>query len=244
MRRLRLTIRVLLFYLRALRHRVRQAPRDGQLHRFYRQFLASGDLCFDVGASTGDRTRVFARLGCHTVAVEPQPECAELIRRAGTAAAVVEAAVGSEEGIVGLTLAEPPVLATVSPDWIADTKERFRVQWGATIQVRMTTLDELIREYGEPAFCKIDVEGSELAVLNGLGRPLRGLSFEFVRERLAVTRACVERLQALGFTVFDYTVGESLELSGAWVSGERVLEALADLPGGAWGDVYASSLHH
>ena len=43
----------------------------------------------------------------------------------------------------------------------------------------MTTLDTLVAEYGEPAFCKIDVEGFEVEALKGLSRPLRALSFEY-----------------------------------------------------------------
>jgi len=42
---------------------------------FYRVFVAAGDLCFDVGANLGNRTRCFRQLGCTVVAVEPQGEC-------------------------------------------------------------------------------------------------------------------------------------------------------------------------
>ncbi|MCK4784435.1 MAG: FkbM family methyltransferase [Desulfobacteraceae bacterium] len=34
----------------------------------------------------------------------------------------------------------------------------------------------------EPAFCKIDVEGDEFDVLQGLSRPIKAISFEFVSE--------------------------------------------------------------
>jgi FkbM family methyltransferase len=43
----------------------------------------------------------------------------------------------------------------------------------------MTTLDELIGKHGVPVFIKIDVEGFEEAVLQGLSQPVRALSFEF-----------------------------------------------------------------
>ena len=44
-----------------------------------------------------------------------------------------------------------------------------RVRWDAAVDVPVTTLDRLIDRFGEPAYCKIDVEGSEAAVLAGSG---------------------------------------------------------------------------
>ena len=40
-----------------------------------------------------------------------------------------------------------------------------RVRWDRSVEVEVTTLDELIAEHGVPAFCKIDVEGFEADVL-------------------------------------------------------------------------------
>ena len=36
---------------------------------FYRQFVTEGDLCFDVGANVGRRTRTFLKLKAKVVAV-------------------------------------------------------------------------------------------------------------------------------------------------------------------------------
>ena len=35
------------------------------------------------------------------------------------------------------------------------------------------------KEFGKPAFCKIDVEGYEYKVIKGLSEPLNTVSFEF-----------------------------------------------------------------
>ncbi|MEZ4639278.1 MAG: FkbM family methyltransferase [Caldilineaceae bacterium] len=42
------------------------------------------------------------------------------------------------------------------------------VTWDEAIDVPVITLDSLIAQHGVPVFCKIDVEGFEHAVLQGL----------------------------------------------------------------------------
>jgi hypothetical protein len=53
-----------------------ERARDG-----YAQFVRAGDLCFDIGANIGSRSRVFRALGAHVVAVEPQPASLKTLRR-------------------------------------------------------------------------------------------------------------------------------------------------------------------
>lgn len=62
------------------------------------------------------------------------------------------------------------------PDYRYDKKEK----------VQVVTLDDLIKEYGLPKYCKIDVEGFEWKVLKGLTRPIPYVSIEAGRteERL------------------------------------------------------------
>ncbi len=62
----------------------------------------------------------------------------------------------------------------------------------------MTTLDDLIRKYGVPDFCKIDTEGYESEIIAGLTQPLKAASIEYHREFLESARRCVERLNSLG----------------------------------------------
>jgi hypothetical protein len=54
------------------------------------------------------------------------------------------------------------------------------VRWDRTVDIRVSTFDDLIGKYGEPAFCKIDVEGYEAEVVRGLSKPLRTLSFGYL----------------------------------------------------------------
>ena len=49
--------------------------------RLYRQFMAKGDLVFDLGANLGRKTKAFLALGANVVAVEPNPDCEDIIHR-------------------------------------------------------------------------------------------------------------------------------------------------------------------
>ena len=46
--------------------------RRGRMSRFYQQFIAEGDLCFDLGAHVGNRVRVWRRLGARVICSAPQ----------------------------------------------------------------------------------------------------------------------------------------------------------------------------
>jgi hypothetical protein len=103
-------------------------------------------------------------------------------------------------------------------------------------------LDAVVERFGEPAFCKIDVEGYEREVLAGLTRPIRAVSIEFTPEYLDATQECVARLLSLGPYEFNYSLNESLELAQKqWMSGDELavaLDAVRDDPR-VFGDVYA-----
>jgi FkbM family methyltransferase len=157
------------------------------MQQFYAQFIRPGDLCFDVGAHVGNRILVWSRLGARIVAVEPQPVCLDLLRRwYGNRPQVhlVGEAVGATPGRQTLRIsAANPTVTTLSSEWIASVQKSdgfARVQWEESATVEVTTLDTLITRFGQPAFCKIDIEGYEAAALAGLSQPLAALSFEFI----------------------------------------------------------------
>lgn len=222
--------------------------RQRRLRRLYATLAGPGDVAFDVGAHAGNRTRALAALGCRVVAVEPQPDFARLLRLffgRHPRVSVVEAAVGDHTGTATLSVSDrTPTMTTLATAWRAD-RERdpvfSGVRWNRSIDVELVTLDALISRFGPPAFVKIDVEGAEPAVLAGLARPVPALSFEYLPGTLDCTRACIDRLQALGSYRFNWSVGESYTLaSDAWTDGGTLLDALADGPARhRSGDVYA-----
>ena len=119
------------------------------------------------------------------------------------------------------------------------------MQWDETVAVTVTTLDDLIDRYGEPAFCKIDVEGYELDVLRGLSRPIRALSFEYVVAAKEAALDCIRYLRQLGVYEYNWSPGESQEMQEAsWLGAEQMSAHLQGLPGDEGsGDVYARLVH-
>lgn len=222
--------------------------RARRLARLYAPFVARDALCFDVGAHAGNRVRCWRRLGARVVAVEPQPDFVRILERlfgGDPAVSIVPAAVGRAEGSAALLVSErTPTVTTLSRDWIEQvraTPSFHGVAWQQGPAVPVTTLDALIARFGVPAFVKVDVEGLELAVLEGLSHPVRALSFEYLPAARAIALGCIERLGALGRYRFNWSVGETHRLAEpAWLDTRAMRERLIALPDGARsGDVYA-----
>lgn len=219
-----------------------------RLRRFYAEFVQPGDLCFDIGANVGDRSYCWTQLGARVVALEPQPRFAAMCRRVlrGRPVTVLEAAVGAAPGVLELMISRRhPTLSTMSSSFraaVQDAASFQAVTWDEAISVEVLTLDQLIARHGEPAFVKIDVEGFEAEVLQGLSRPLRALSFEYLVATMPVARACVARLAALGRYRYRLSPGESQRFETAeWLPAEALLarlDQLAEAEAGS-GDIYA-----
>jgi FkbM family methyltransferase len=222
--------------------------RDLAMDRLHGKFLRPGNLAFDIGSHVGDRIASFLRLGCRVVALEPQPNCAAAIRaihRTAHGLVLVEAACGEKPGELDLHVnSANPTVSTAASDFIqaAAGAGGWEGQvWDRIISVPVTTLDRLISEHGEPSFIKVDVEGFEESVLNGLSKPVAALSFEFTTIQRDVATACLGRLSALGYRRFNVALGESQHMTfGEPVSADAMRRHIDALPHSAnSGDVYA-----
>ncbi len=224
--------------------------RRRRLTAFYRQFLQPGDLAFDVGAHVGNRVGVFRRIGARVVAVEPQPDLVAVLRTLyGRDPAVVlePCGVAARAGTGTLRLStRTPTVSSFAESWIRQVSAdaRFgRVHWDAEATVPLVTLDALVARHGEPAFCKIDVEGFELEALDGLSRPLAALSFEYIPVVAERAVSCVQRSLELGDYRFRRSRVETHRWSDPrWMDGPTMIERLRELSAAGddrSGDVYA-----
>ena len=215
---------------------------------FYRQFVAPGDLCFDIGAHAGNHLQAWLALGARVVAVEPNPRFNRLLQRLygrREDVVLVPDAVGAQPGESTLQISSvTPTVSSLSEDWIRAVgrdKSFAGVTWDRRVPVNVVTLDELIARHGAPEFCKIDVEGFELDVLRGLSQALPRLSFEYLPAARDRALACIDRLEQLGRYAFNASPGETLDFAFApWTDAAGLRSWLSELPADARsGDVYA-----
>lgn len=212
---------------------------------FYSQFISKGDLVFDVGANVGDKTEIFVQLGATVVAVEPQESCWRVLKHRfkNKDVYVMNKALDKSVGNKRIFIDRSPTISSMSPEWIESVRNsgRFaRHRWSYKLKVETTTLDALIKQFGNPAFCKIDVEGFEFEVLQGLSQPIRAMSFEFIPEYLEPVLGCIDYLSKLGNVEFNFSLGDSMDFAmSCWSNVEKIVNVLQSLSADSQGDVYA-----
>ena len=226
----------------------RDPDRTSRMDALNAQFVRPRSLAFDIGAHVGDRTASFLRLGARVVAAEPQPRifrALRLIHGRNPNAMLLPCALGAAKARLDMHLnTRNPTVSTLSPGLVAAARSAQGWQgevWDAVTPVEVTTLDALIAAHGQPDFVKIDVEGHELAVLQGLSLPLPALSLEFTTIQRDVALACIERLATLGRYTFNLSLGEEHRLAyDQWVDARALRDAIRAMPIEAnSGDVFA-----
>jgi FkbM family methyltransferase len=214
---------------------------------FYSQLIGKEDLCFDVGANSGNRTEIFLSLGAKVVSIEPQDSCMEELKKRylnNKNVFLVQKALGEKAGVALMQINSSSTLSSISEEWISKVNESGRFvdsSWQGEQEVEITTLEAVIKEYGLPVFCKIDVEGFEEKVLSGLNTPIKFISFEFAYENIESSIRCLRRLSGIGNYRFNYSTGEDMVYDlKEWISFDEMVNILESFDNlNAWGDLYA-----
>jgi FkbM family methyltransferase len=233
------------------RGRVEEYVHHKKTLSFYSHFIRKGDLCFDVGANIGDKTKIFLELGAKVIVIEPEERslrCLGERYRDNKKVVIVPKALGEKEGEAEMMISEAHNLSSLSKDWVDSVVASGRFsdkKWPKKRAVSMTTLDKVIGEFGMPVFCKIDAEGYEYEVFKGLSYPIKFISFEFTPERMEESKKCINYLSGLGSVSFNYSFEDSMGFAlSNWVGPKEMCGFLLSQPVKSdfsfiWGDVYA-----
>ncbi|MGA8763825.1 MAG: FkbM family methyltransferase [Candidatus Sulfotelmatobacter sp.] len=147
---------------------------EPHLQKIIRECVAAGDTVYDIGANIGYVSLLLAkRVGAsgRVVAFEPVPQNIASLRRNIAVNRInnvqlLEFAASDKPGEAVIRIAEN--LATASLVWHRNDP------CATELGIQTVAIDQLVDagELGRPTFVKIDVEGAESAVLNGMRRTI------------------------------------------------------------------------
>jgi FkbM family methyltransferase len=103
---------------------------------------------------------------------------------------ILKKALGSAVGFADLNFSGTDSTATIRDDWGFKTEDKVRVE--------VTTVDNMIEEFGCPKFLKVDVEGFENEVFQGLSRPIELIYFEMHGKEVDLAIKILNRLEGIG----------------------------------------------
>lgn len=198
--------------------------------------ITKDNLVFDIGAGIGRRTEQFLALGARVICVEPLEmfTCITQQRyKNRTDVVVLNKAVAAKNGLK--TIYYSPYINSLSSfdgNWVTKSRytKTFKLPFAQTNkEIELVTLDELIATYGQPDYCKLCICNYESEALTGLSTPIPYLSFEFHAEFDDNLIACLTKLRAMGYTMFNVVVGnQSTFALPDWVRFSELGHALRD----------------
>lgn len=198
--------------------------------KFYSRLINKNDLCFDIGANKGRKSKLLLSLGSRVIAFEPQASCSKYLNSIKDKNfKYLSLAVGSKDESKNLNIANHIEVATFSNEFI-DYFKNDSLKWNKVEKVELKKLDTLIKKYGIPDFCKIDVEGYELEILSNLSYKIPIIEFEFTGGFIKNTLKIIELLNHSN-TLYNYNLNEHprFELKN-WVKSNEIIEIINKLP--------------
>jgi FkbM family methyltransferase len=191
-------------------------------------------LVFDVGAGDGDKAGRLAARGARVICVEPHPDRARALksRFVGQDGAGAGAGVGGAVTVVDVGLSNRTGAVPTSVPGLA---------------IQVTTLDEMVRAFGRPRYCRIDVRGGSESILDGLSSgPAAALipvvSFRFDSAFIGSVYRALDRLGRLGYRQFNLRLGDASEMVfDAWKCAREIMWRIDGVTGAPplRGDVFA-----
>jgi FkbM family methyltransferase len=181
--------------------------------------LGPGDVFYDIGANLG----FFSLLGAHLVglnqgrvyAFEAAPDNAAAIRANAALngipnVSVIDKAVSSNAGTGRLQIVDDQSWSKLEEYGEHPYTER-------TIDVELVAIDDLLRsgELAPPTVVKIDVEGAEIAVLDGMRETLERYQPAVICELHDTHRGFLEVMSSVGYRLINLEGPEPIDEAGA-----------------------------
>ncbi len=208
---------------------------------FYKNFLfpvnepATALLAFDIGANKGNKTKALLKLGFNVVALEPEKKSISTLEyryKNNSKVKIVKKGVASQEGATNIYITQSRSgLNTMNTKWKDRLHDKEENRWNSQIdfkksyEVPLTTIDNLTKEFGNPYFVKIDVEGFELEVIKSIKYLPDFISFEAnLPEFTEETLQCIETLYKLNNTItFNYSFTEQV-VAETWLTAAEMTD--------------------
>ena len=195
-------------------------------------------LFFDVGANRGDATVAALNLGYDVIALEPSRVYADLVKNFIYDSRVIPlkfAVSDKDNERVEFYEAQEDGLSTLNKEWLTSDTMPYAGKPFRTIHATTITIDTLAKIYGEPDLIKIDVEGGEWSVFNGMTRKYSLLTFEWTQATIDEHQKQLDYLRALGYTqVAPQFIVHHLEQPTEWYNIDQDLWAWRDHNAQAW----------
>ena len=145
-------------------------------------------ILFDIGANHGDAVIAGLKQGYKVIAIEPSRIFGQLVKNFIYNSSVIPlkyAVSDTNDELVEFYEAEEDGLSTLNKNWLTSDEMPYNGKSYRTTYASTITIDNLAYKYGHPDLIKIDVEGAEWSVLNGMMCKYPLLTFEWTDVTLA-----------------------------------------------------------
>jgi FkbM family methyltransferase len=169
------------------------------------------DLIFDIGLHRGEDTDFYLRKGFRVVAIEANPDLVSACQtRFGAALQsgrlhIIEGAIADPSAGYAITFFknENSVWGTIDPTW---AERNLSAGWASErIEVERIDINDVFDKFGIPYMVKIDIEGADDVVLQGLellAEKPQYVSVEAEKTSYEGAKQQIQSLQDLGYRRF------------------------------------------
>ena len=178
-----------------------------------KRLLAHGDVFYDVGANVGFFALAGARLVGPAGAVyafEPVPENAAAIRASAELNGLANVEVVAKA--VGRATGRDRLLLVEDLSWSHLESRGLHPLATGTLEIETVAIDDLVADgrLRPPQLVKIDVEGAEIDVLEGMRKTMEEHRPAIVCELHDTAAAFIETMEALGYATSNLEAKQSL----------------------------------